>query len=530
MRILSRRIAAALAVAFLIVSVAPAPAPAGGGPPRTPVVVVLFDELPITSLLAGDGRIDRSRYPNFARLAGNSTWYVNATTASDSTERAIPSVLDGRAPRRGVPPTAQAHRVNLFTLLKPRGYRLRVGEEATSLCPYPECRRRFGRRYFLAHDRLIRFRRWIASIGPSEQPTLYYKHILLPHIPWIFLPTGQRYTHTVRGPIPGLSSSEISVFDPTLVRQAWQRHLLQAGAADHLVGAVLDRLKETGVYSRAMVVVMADHGVSFRLGKTDRRTIVPDNARDIAPIPLFVKDPGQTQGRRSQGLVRPYDVLPTIAARIGLPLPRGLNGRVASSPAVLDRGRVTVLSRSGIRQVTMSRGRLLGLKQEALRRQIALFGSGSRSLYDFGPNRSLRGKPVRRLRVAAGGPLRARLSDPRDYLDVQPEASFLPVFPTGRITGGRAGSRRDIAVAINGVVRGVTRSVRLRGKPAEYFSVLVDPHSLEAGRNEVQVLSVDRVGGRYTLRRIYGRPYSGPPAGKPAEQAAALRYPRPSDG
>jgi len=390
--------------------------------------------------------------------------------------------------------------MNLFTLLKSRGYRLKAEEEATDL------------------DRLARFRKWIDSIGPSEQPTLYYKHALLPHIPWIFLPTGQRYTRTVLGPIRGLSSSEISVFDATLVRQAWQRHLLQAGAADHLVGELIDRLEQTGLYRRAMVVVMADHGVSFRLGATDRRTIVPGNARDIAPIPLFVKDPGQRRGRTSHGLVRTYDVLPTIAARIGLRLPRGLNGRVAFSAPVRRRGRITVLSRSGIGQVTMSRGRLLALKRQALRRQIALFGSGRRTLYDFGPNRPLRGRLVRRLSVTAGGPIQARLNDPRDLLNVPPEASFLPVFLTGEITGGQTGSRRDVAVAINGVVRGVTRSTHLRGRAAEYFSVLIDPGTLAEGRNEVQVFTVSRSGGRYALRRIYGQPYKPPAARKPTRE------------
>ncbi|MGH8573807.1 MAG: sulfatase-like hydrolase/transferase, partial [Gammaproteobacteria bacterium] len=256
-----------------------------------------------------------------------------------------------------------AHPGNLFTLLHRRGYRLKVEEEATDMCPYPECRRRFSAHYFLANDRLARFRTWLDSMKPGGPPTLYFKHILLPHVPWIFLPTGQRYTRNVLGPILGLNSSEISVFDPTLVRQSWQRHLLQTGATDKLIGELIDRLKETGLYQRAMVVVLADHGVSFRVGATDRRTIVPANARDIAPIPLFVKNPGQRRGRRSHGLARTYDVLPTIAARIGLRLPRGLDGRVASSRAVRRRGRITVLSRARIGRITMSRGRLIALKR-----------------------------------------------------------------------------------------------------------------------------------------------------------------------
>lgn len=149
--------------------------------------MVLFDELPITSLLGRSGRVDGVRYPNFAALAGDATWYANSTTVADSTKWAIPAILDGRAPRRMLKPTVAAHPKNLFTLLHRRGYRLQVEEEATDLCPYSNCRRRFGARFFLSHDRLERFRAWVNRIEPGNVPTLFYKHTLLPHAPWIFL-------------------------------------------------------------------------------------------------------------------------------------------------------------------------------------------------------------------------------------------------------------------------------------------------------------------------------------------------------
>ena len=494
--------------------------------PATPVVVVLFDEMPAHSLLGRKGGIDHFRYPNFAAFAQRSTWYVNATTASDASKYAIPSVLDGRSPRRELEPTAGGHPLNLFTLLHRRGYDLHVEEEATDLCPYRNCKRRFNAHYFLAHDRLERFRTWLRGIKPGRRPGLFYKHLLFPHVPFVFLPSGQRYNRTVLGPIPGLNSSELSVFDPTLVRQSWQRHLLQVGATDMLLGELVERLKETGIYDKAMVVVLSDHGISFRVGATDRRTIVPANARDVAPIPLFVKYPHQRRGRVDRGLVRTYDVLPTIAARIGLRLPRGLDGRPASSRAVDRRRRITVLSRAAIGRVTISRARLMALKRQALRRKIALFGSGRRTLFDFGPNRGLRGRPVGRLRVVEGGALLARLNDPADYERVRPEGSFLPVHITGRILGGRGRSRRDIAVAINGVIRGVSRSVRLRRRRPEYFTVIVDPRALVKGRNEVQVFAVSRSRRRFGLRRIYRSPA---PRQAP-RRAEEVLYPRPSNG
>jgi hypothetical protein len=53
----------------------PAPA-AGTAAGRPAIVVVAFDELPLTSLLDTSGRVDPATYPSFAWLAGHSTWYA----------------------------------------------------------------------------------------------------------------------------------------------------------------------------------------------------------------------------------------------------------------------------------------------------------------------------------------------------------------------------------------------------------------------------------------------------------------------
>jgi len=496
------RAVAALAALVTAGTLLALPAGAQARRPTAPVVVVVFDELPLVSLLDGRGRIDPVRYPNLAALARNVTWYANATTPSDASKLAIPSILDGRTPKVGRPATYRGHPRNLFTMLHARGYRLKVGEEATSLCPYRGCRRRHNAHYFLSRDRRGRFERFIDSIGNSERPTLYYKHALLPHVPWVFTPSLRRYDRSVLGPIPGLTSSDRSVFDSTLVRQSWQRHLLQVGAADTLVGRLIARMKQTGIYDRAALVVMSDHGVSFRAGATDRRTIVPGNAFDIAPIPLFVKAPGQRRGRLSRAMVRTYDVLPTVARQIGLRLPRGLSGRAATSAKVRRRGRVSVLSRAPIHRLTFSRGGLAGGRKRALRRKLGLFGSGGRSLLDFGPNRPLRARPLSALRVLGRGRLRATLNEARSYDWVSRRSDFVPVHVTGRILGGRRGARRNVAVAVNGRIWGVSRSVHIRGDRAEYYSVLVSEDVLVEGRNTIEVFSVHRKRGKYLLRRL----------------------------
>src|SRR5690606_16047391 len=40
-----------------------------------PVVVLVLDELPLTSILRPDGSIDAARFPRFAELAARSTWF-----------------------------------------------------------------------------------------------------------------------------------------------------------------------------------------------------------------------------------------------------------------------------------------------------------------------------------------------------------------------------------------------------------------------------------------------------------------------
>ena len=52
--------------------------------------MIVFDELSGLALMGRDGRITRPA-TGFARLAGDATWYHNATTVADSTERAVPA-------------------------------------------------------------------------------------------------------------------------------------------------------------------------------------------------------------------------------------------------------------------------------------------------------------------------------------------------------------------------------------------------------------------------------------------------------
>ena len=144
----------AFALLFLLVSptsalVLPARAPSAPEPPaaasgdRPPVVVLLFDEFPLSSLLDAKGRIDRRVYPSFAALADQSTWYRNATGVAGFTPWALPAMLTGRYPDGARAPSYTEYPQKPVHPLRPavRRDRLRDHQPALSASPLHAGRR-----------------------------------------------------------------------------------------------------------------------------------------------------------------------------------------------------------------------------------------------------------------------------------------------------------------------------------------------------------------------------------------------------
>ena len=55
--------------------------------------------------------------------------------------------------------------------------------------------------------------------------------------------------------------------DPWAVVQAQQRYLLQAAMVNRILGRLIDRLRQAGLYERSLIIVTADHGMSFVPGE-----------------------------------------------------------------------------------------------------------------------------------------------------------------------------------------------------------------------------------------------------------------------
>ena len=114
-----------------MVSVATTVAPTSGGtvpssavnPEDVSVLWLQLDEAPLWPLLGTDGTINARRFPGFAALAQNSTWFRNTLGVSQTTVDAVPAMLTGKTPVTGKAPTYSNYRKNLFALMYKAGVR-----------------------------------------------------------------------------------------------------------------------------------------------------------------------------------------------------------------------------------------------------------------------------------------------------------------------------------------------------------------------------------------------------------------------
>jgi hypothetical protein len=509
-------------------------------PGHAPVVMVVFDELPEGTLMTPRGKIDASRFPAFAELARDSTWYSGAVTIAAFTPRAVPAILTGTLPAHEDLPIAADQPRSIFTLLG-RRYRMHVMENATQICPAGLCGGREGtglgslfsdlplvsehlllpdalrhqlpaidatfgdfadegfasppRRFAVDNpDQLAasfrnqsgeesaRIAEFVAGIGGGDR-VLHLIHVLKPHYPWTHFPDGRRYSN-LSSEFKDVLGDDTSWKGPrALTDLALQRHLLESGYTDLLLGEVIDRLRQTGLWDRAVVVVAADHGNAV-IPHQPRRNPTRANLGEIAPVPLFVKAPGQQRPRVVDRTVCTSDIVPKVAAmlRIDYPWPRHPcppnEVRVANSPEG---------------ETTLGFAAVERLRDAYVRRIARLFGTGTgwAPVLRFMPHPELVGRTVRSLPVSAAGGSTASIDEAARLRDVDPRAPVvLPSLLRGAISGGNPGEA--LAAAVNGRIAAVGRSFESAGSVR--FSILIRPGYFRRGANRVEVYRVR--GGR----------------------------------
>ena len=551
------------------------PAELGDSGARAPVILVIFDEWSLVSILDAEGGIDRERLPNLARLADRATWYPNATAASDATELALPAMLTGRKAETGRLPTLAEHPVNLFTILAP-SHDIHAIEPITSLCPsdlnpLAEPRPRFGDRFGLlisdlslvwlsvtvpkawaerlpditaawsgfgeveaadgssspfasAVQQVIRrlrgggrpaeFRRFIASIQPpGERPGLYFLHSLLPHRPWEYLPSGRNY-RIADSPVVGLTSEGWTT-DPWPVLHNRKRYLLQVQFTDRLIGELIDRLESLDLFERSVVAITADHGVSFEPGRRHRHADPDDRSGyqplDVAGVPLIVKAPFQREAAVDETVLSVAELSPRLLALAG--------AEGGPTPEPPSAARPSVVGYRVDLELPADRE---PWRRARLAEQAALLGDANDPTA-IGAAPGLHGRRVVDLpRRPSEAEVNLEAADAWDRVEL--DRDVLPAEVRGVLSGPESLLERTVAVALNGVVGASVRPFEGAGGAIRIAAVL--PESLfRSGLNDVDVFLLPEPGGPPELEHLRRFVYELARGG-PGEDDVVLRRSR----
>ena len=496
-----------------------------------PIVFVIFDELPLNSLLTARGDLDAGRYPHFAELARDSYWFRNATTVASNTSHAVPAILSGRYPTMvNDLPTLQFYPVNLFTTLAPR-YDINASFRFQNLCPPRTCHNAANSsdtiRLLLSDLGLVwlhivlppaltdalppvtddwaEFRRdgsaekeesgggrgglfaqFLSSI--DQRPArLHFIHSMLPHMAFEYVPSGRRYRLPDR---ERLAFRRTGLFEGASAEYAdtiHQRHLAQVGFVDRLVGDLLRRLHDEGVYDDALIIITADHGASYREGRARRVPQQGLNLADILSVPLFVKLPGQHRGESVDRIVETVDILPTILDVIRAKSSLTFDGRSLVDDRIAARPSRTFVWRNRLNVEVRTVEDLAGEGAASRERKERRFGSGDfTGLY--APPLARQWLGARRSALHAAPGVRIGIRNSTQFQAVALTRDPLPLFVSGVLHTSRAAPVM-VAVVVNGIVAAVTYSYQQRG--AHQFGTLIPETSLRDGKNVVAAVALE---------------------------------------
>jgi hypothetical protein len=506
-----------------------------------PVVVLVLDEFPLTSLLRPDGSIDATRFPRFAELAASSTWFRNASTESTETHVAVPSILSGRRGETGDLPNYRDYPHNIMTLFGDR-YPLHRYQTLTELCPPHVCDEAppgrlsqavedasiaFGHRVLPEplRDRLPaidqswggfgdessadrepsqtfdeyvaeNMSEWAArDSGPvaglrgvtasiGAEPSINVMHLLLPHNPWKLTPS---VAETNRPVFPRDVPDDPG--DPAYdrsYRRLYQAHLLQVGAVDSLVGEVVDHLRAVGAWEDALLVVVADHGVDITPPGVGRE-VSAETQDEVLRVPLFIKAPGQADGEVRDDPATTLDVMPSIVDLLDVRVDHRFDGHSLFDDSEPPDDRLLTSDVDAALEVA------------ARRAEQFPHGEGWIGLAAVGVDGDLVGRRVDELVVGRSSDLSWSL-DERDALrDVSTTTGPVPLLIGGTVRG-TSDTPPELVVAVNGTLAG-TIGGYVPGDGGWRFDGLLAPILVD-GANDVVAYEVERGSGGVVLHPI----------------------------
>ncbi len=550
----------------------------------TPVAMLVFDEFPLNGLLDKNLEIDPVRFPHFAQFAKDSIWYRNATAVNAFTPIALPAILSGTMPRTLKQlPTTESYPTNLFTVLA-RSHSVSAFEPFTRLCPpeictqtkrppnrrkrlkamlmdlaavylnfavpsdldigvpsidgkwgdfWDEKRDSWNAPNFARKSRVNLFKDFLRSIKSSnDKPPFIFAHVILPHMPHQFVPSGKMY---FSGPLHGYIKDRWTE-DPAFLQAGFGQFMSQLGATDTVVGLFMEKLKQLGIYDKAIVVIAADHGFSVRPASYRRGDIDEDSFyEDIMNVPLMIKFPGKTSGQISPLHAQNNDVLPTILDALGLDYQLPLDGRSLLDSSIPDRqeqqflvGRVHNPGRRQpkVKKVVKAEGEVLSYKAPAetprstVDWKYTLPGYTDphpSNPYFIGPHSELLGQPVSAFstsslpatyEVLSVGD-RSKKQDWSRTINFDPKSGTCPCNIQGNVSGGDLKPLDEVALAINGVLRGFAQLIDGPGDIHHFVFLPLDA-AFQSGANSVQLYKVEsRSSGGIQLKTLRPAEFRG---------------------
>jgi len=352
-------------------------------------------------------------------------------------------------------------------------------------------RRRGVIRWGWSYQRPEQFQHFLDCLAAGEHPTLHFLHVVFPHVPWMYLETGTPYNDE-SGDLSLLNfetaglTQDVWGTDAEFVKRQHQRYLLQVQVADRWIGELLDRLRSEGLYDECLLIVTADHGVSFRPGE-NRRYLSKNNVDEILSTPLFVKLPGQRSGGVSDRNVETVDILPTVLEVLNIARPQGLSGE---SLAGRESGRRTVkrfATTFAIRELPANL-----LEQTTWPAEVeATFGEDPAGVFRLGRWKRWLGEPIEPFvdasrEVAGVLELQRGETEPRQaaggWLPAYFEAVWRPADATAPIP--------ELAVALNGVLWSAgpaSETPAVRG----HWEALLPESAFQPGANRAEFFVIE---------------------------------------
>jgi hypothetical protein len=326
-----------------------------------------------------------------------------------------------------------------------------------------------------------------AGLPAGDKPGLYVYHLLLPHPGWNYLPDGSNYAASGTPP-PGMFYDTWGEWGELVGRQ---RHVMQAQAADRLLGQLLDRLQQAGVYDDALVAMTADHGYAFA-EDAPWRALDKRNVDEILWTPLIVKSPGQHRAVVDDRNVNTTDLVPTIADELGIhKLPWATTGEPAAKAEDRDPGDKWVVDWTFARLRPKGGGHIVHVDGDAYFPKVLagdfVEGTGPLAVWRHTEYGGLVDTPVadHAVRPVAGEPLSAEIEAPERWDHVDTRIPPLELVGTALLPG-----KGRLAVAVNGTVAAVVPTAP-SGYGVSLLHALLWPGAMRPGANDVRLYLVD---------------------------------------